>query len=181
MLKLTIIKALGGKCKNCGYDRNYAAFDLHHIDPRTKESLRDWRNAKILNHLDKYELLCRDCHAEKHYPQAMIGDIEELMKRIEKQRRATFPESIILSPRIYYADRRLKVFEFLKENPGVPLIIAAKELGYTSGAVYSAVYRLKRLQQLDKERRYGVANAASVQAWFALPEHADNFSPRPGA
>jgi hypothetical protein len=97
LLKLTIIKALGGKCKSCGYHKNYAAFDLHHIDPKTKESSRDWRNAKILTRLEKYELLCRNCHAEKHYLQAIIGDIDELMARIEKERRETFPDSLILA------------------------------------------------------------------------------------
>lgn len=69
--KKKAIELLGGKCCNCGYDKNHAALDFHHVDPSTKSyqwdelRLKCWKS--IVNELQKCILLCRNCHAEHHW------------------------------------------------------------------------------------------------------------------
>ena len=66
----------------CGYKRNYASLDFHHLDPQDKEF--DWSKLRlkkwdlILKELSKCILLCRNCHGELHNPQAFIDDQYEL-------------------------------------------------------------------------------------------------------
>ena len=67
---------LGGKCELCGYDKNFAALDFHHLDPSTK--LYDWKKLRlrswsdVTNELDKCQLLCRNCHAEIHNQNELV-------------------------------------------------------------------------------------------------------------
>ncbi len=80
--KIKAVNLLGGKCKLCGYKRNYASLDFHHLDPQDKEF--DWSKLRlkkwdlILKELSKCILLCRNCHGELHNPQAFIDDQYEL-------------------------------------------------------------------------------------------------------
>lgn len=78
----TIIQEHGReyKCELCGYDKNYAAIEFHHIDSNTKEfSKADIPTATSLEkirELLKYELpkcaiLCANCHREFHNPLSM--------------------------------------------------------------------------------------------------------------
>lgn len=71
-LKKKAIMYLGGKCVICGYNKCEAALDFHHISPDEKDFVifkngvvRSW--AKILNEIKKCELLCSNCHREKHW------------------------------------------------------------------------------------------------------------------
>ena len=74
--KIEAIQGLGGQCYQCGYKRNYAALDFHHRNPTDKEfqwqrlRLRPW--PQVLLELDKCDLLCKNCHQEKHYPEAIL-------------------------------------------------------------------------------------------------------------
>lgn len=61
----------GGKCTDCAGVFPQAAFDFHHLDPRTK----DYHLAQLLNsrgfefakeELDKCVLLCANCHRIRH-------------------------------------------------------------------------------------------------------------------
>jgi predicted nucleic acid-binding Zn ribbon protein len=69
--KLLLVKALGGQCSVCGYDRNLAALVFHHsesgkdfkLDMRSLSN-RTWD--KVLAEAEKCVLLCRNCHAELH-------------------------------------------------------------------------------------------------------------------
>ena len=76
--KRELVRLAGGKCIRCGYDRNYSALEFHHIDPETKQfqlDLRSLSNRKwerVLEESRKCILLCLNCHAEEHYPQAML-------------------------------------------------------------------------------------------------------------
>lgn len=41
--KIKLIELKGGKCESCGYDKNIAALDFHHIDPQSKSFPLDIR------------------------------------------------------------------------------------------------------------------------------------------
>lgn len=72
--KAYVVRKLGGKCSTCGYDKNTAALELHHIDPSQKEFMVNAKTlasddfSKIEKELLKCRLLCRNCHAEQHFP-----------------------------------------------------------------------------------------------------------------
>jgi len=63
-----LIDEAGGRCLICGYDRNPAALQFHHVDPTTKSfTLRngDTRSlARMRAEAAKCVLLCANCHAE---------------------------------------------------------------------------------------------------------------------
>ncbi len=77
--KLQLIGAKGGKCVRCGYARNHAALDFHHVDPAAKGfaldlralSNRKWQ--KVLVEAEKCILLCSNCHAEEHHPDCALS------------------------------------------------------------------------------------------------------------
>jgi len=66
----------GGKCRQCGYNKNYSALVFHHVDPSNKEfawdKLRLYPWKVVLTELDKCDLLCSNCHAELHNPYAEL-------------------------------------------------------------------------------------------------------------
>ena len=68
-------KLLGGKCKICGYDKCNKALQFHHRDPSKKNfgiTAAIWgrhgiiEEKEFLEELSKCDLLCSNCHAEKH-------------------------------------------------------------------------------------------------------------------
>lgn len=71
--KKELVKLLGGSCK-CGYNKNLAALEFHHIDPTTKSfnlDLRKLSNSSLedcLKEVKKCKLLCANCHREEHHP-----------------------------------------------------------------------------------------------------------------
>jgi len=68
-LKIAAVKYLGGKCLDCGYSGNPAAFDFHHRDPNQKETGFGSSVSsieKIKPELDKCDLLCSNCHRIRH-------------------------------------------------------------------------------------------------------------------
>jgi len=66
-----LIQQLGGCCKKCGYCKNMAALDFHHIDPATKKKqVRDWMRLDF--DVSTVVLLCRNCHAEVEHPELEI-------------------------------------------------------------------------------------------------------------
>ena len=79
--KIEIVHMAGGCCCNCGYKKNLAALEFHHIDPSKKKFKLDsrklsnstWKN--ILEEMNKCKLLCSNCHAEEHYPHLEIGRV----------------------------------------------------------------------------------------------------------
>ena len=71
--KYEAVLARGGKCERCGYDKNIAALDFHHINPDEKEFQIDMRHfsnhslEKLQAELDKCILLCANCHRIEHH------------------------------------------------------------------------------------------------------------------
>lgn len=67
-LKSILVAEAGGKCMICGYDRNQAALQFHHLDPTTKrlEIGRGFGLAlrALREEARKCVLLCSNCHAE---------------------------------------------------------------------------------------------------------------------
>lgn len=94
-LKYKLIKYKGGKCECCGYDKNIAALQFHHLDPTTKKFTLDSRtierksDEEILQELSKCKLLCANCHAELHNPEMAkenCGKFEEASKGIKRRK-----------------------------------------------------------------------------------------------
>ena len=69
--KQAAIDYKGGQCLQCGYKRCRAALAFHHRNPAEKEfqiaTMFAWSWARILQELDKCDLLCMNCHAERHF------------------------------------------------------------------------------------------------------------------
>ena len=74
-LKHKLIEYKGGKCQKCGYNKCEGALQFHHRNPEEKEfslsqiNLNDTEITlnKIIQEIDKCDLLCANCHAEEHY------------------------------------------------------------------------------------------------------------------
>lgn len=65
------IEYKGGYCNRCGYNKNIATLDFHHLDPNVKDKnlaniLVNTDKNKIYNEIDKCVLLCSNCHREEH-------------------------------------------------------------------------------------------------------------------
>lgn len=65
--RLDALDVLGGACVHCG---GVEDLEIHHIDPATKSFTiaAGWHHswAKILQELQKCQILCRDCHRDHH-------------------------------------------------------------------------------------------------------------------
>lgn len=71
-IKRMCIEYKGGKCSVCGYSKNAGALEFHHTEPNKKEFIISKKLTTIENlkpELDKCILVCRNCHAEIHYPE----------------------------------------------------------------------------------------------------------------
>ena len=114
--KLELIELLGGKCSECGYDKNYAALDLHHLNPDEKDFelnsrlLSNTNIDKILAEAKKCVLLCANCHREKHYPQFDKNNSQTLINSFESINKS------VLEPKnkIVYCSYCNKKFKYVK-------------------------------------------------------------------
>lgn len=65
----------GTSCTICGYNKNYAALDFHHVNPEEKEFspakliYASYDLEEIFKELDKCQLICANCHREIHNPE----------------------------------------------------------------------------------------------------------------
>lgn len=84
--KLELVNYKGGKCEKCGYNKNIAALQFHHINPEEKEIKLDVRRLSATNidtlyrEVDKCMLLCANCHAETHHQDM---ELNEIIKRVD--------------------------------------------------------------------------------------------------
>ena len=85
--KFELVKSLGGCCSKCGYNKNLAALEFHHIDASKKSFQLDARRIantskkKITEEVAKCELLCSNCHKETHHSRL---EIEGLVERLNE-------------------------------------------------------------------------------------------------
>lgn len=71
--KIKAAEMFGGKCQLCGYDKNLASLNFHHVDSSKKEfswpKLRQKKWDDVILELKKCVLICSNCHGEIHNPQ----------------------------------------------------------------------------------------------------------------
>ena len=76
--KKDLIQLLGGCCSVCGYNKNYAVLEFHHLAPNEKEHNLDARKLSnstwnwCLEESKKCILFCSNCHREHHHPHLQI-------------------------------------------------------------------------------------------------------------
>lgn len=74
--KKELIYSMGGGCSVCGYNKNYAALDFHHL--RDKSFNLDARRIgnssfeALKAEAAKCILLCANCHREEHSPHCLL-------------------------------------------------------------------------------------------------------------
>lgn len=84
LIKNYLINQRGGKCEKCGYNKNIAALQFHHINPEEKKFTLDARNLErhsdedILKEFEKCQLLCANCHSEQHHSELNFENIDKL-------------------------------------------------------------------------------------------------------
>lgn len=85
-MKSKAIEYKGGKCEQCGYDKNKDVLEFHHKNPQEKEFSisakfnRSWESIK--EELDKCVMLCANCHREIHSAEHRQTTVEEYEKWI---------------------------------------------------------------------------------------------------
>lgn len=80
-MKARMIRAMGGKCVCCGYNKCNEALDFHHINPAEKEfsfnrvrgNPKSW--ILIVKELRKCVLVCANCHREIEFGFKLLPDI----------------------------------------------------------------------------------------------------------
>lgn len=88
--KIEIIEQKGGCCQECGYNKNVAALEFHHLDPNEKDYQLDMRKlsntsmVKLMEEVGKCILLCANCHRELHSPELEIAKVIELIKNVNE-------------------------------------------------------------------------------------------------
>lgn len=69
-VKIAAIEYLGGECFSCGYSKNPKALEFHHREPSAKDfGIAKYQKSNIddlKDELDKCDLLCANCHRERH-------------------------------------------------------------------------------------------------------------------
>lgn len=81
--KTEYILSRGEKCEICGYNKNIAALDFHHKNPKEKDFQIDARKfancdlEKLTDELNKCIILCANCHREIHHPDLEVNLILE--------------------------------------------------------------------------------------------------------
>lgn len=79
--KVKLIELMGGCCSDCGYKKNLAALEFHHKIPNDKIDKLDLRILSnrswdfIITEANKCELLCANCHREKHNTDMLFDNV----------------------------------------------------------------------------------------------------------
>lgn len=83
--KIKAVNLLGGKCQECGENRPWL-LSFHHKDTDEKEynikSIRTRRWSLIEKEILKCELLCHNCHQNKHFIEIPVDDKRNCNKSI---------------------------------------------------------------------------------------------------
>lgn len=101
LLKFKAVEYKGGKCEICGYNKNYAALEFHHLDPSQKDfgiaqsgETRSWD--EIQNELDKCIMVCANCHRELHNPDWSKDNIDNRLNSYKSKQKLEIPDKEVL-------------------------------------------------------------------------------------
>lgn len=85
--KYILIQERGGKCEQCGYNKNIASLQFHHL--KDKQFVLDIRHLSrkslenIRHEASKCILLCANCHHELHHPEYELDNLKELAQKLQ--------------------------------------------------------------------------------------------------
>lgn len=88
--KVKLVLMNGGQCSSCGYKKNHAALNFHHLNSQDKlfeldsRSLSNHSWKAIIKEAAKCILLCSNCHQEIHHPELTVNVDQISIDRIEK-------------------------------------------------------------------------------------------------
>lgn len=94
--KLELLAERGNKCEICGYNKNIAALDFHHLNPKNKSIQLDSRHLsntsteKISEEFKKCIVVCANCHRELHNAQLDKNNISNLLEEIKSKHASVF-------------------------------------------------------------------------------------------
>lgn len=76
-IKRKLIENKGGACEICGYCKNVASLDFHHVDSSKKHGnigsiINAHKFCEAEKEAEKCQLLCKNCHMELHNPDLEI-------------------------------------------------------------------------------------------------------------
>lgn len=86
----------GGSCSKCGYIKNVASLEFHHVNPAQKEIqpsklvAKTWEYAR--QELDKCVILCANCHREEHH---RLDTIKKLNNDFASNFTSSFSDKIL--------------------------------------------------------------------------------------
>lgn len=112
--KLEMIDMKGGKCEVCGYDKNIAALDFHHLNPEEKGFQLDARHLsntnykKLKEELDKCILVCANCHREIHNKGMEKENIPLLLEQL-----TSVHKSVLKENKVSVCEECGKTFEYI--------------------------------------------------------------------
>jgi hypothetical protein len=79
--KRDLVEYKGGKCIDCGYKKCIGALEFHHRDSGEKDysighgTPHSWEDD--IKEVDKCDLLCANCHRERHWKTFPLGVVGE--------------------------------------------------------------------------------------------------------
>lgn len=83
--KRKLLEMLGGKCLECGYNKNAASLDFHHVNSKEKDAVIGYlinfhKFERAYEEAKKCKILCKNCHTELHNPNLEISCIEGVVE-----------------------------------------------------------------------------------------------------
>lgn len=83
-LRDEVLEKLGNKCTKCGFDKDWRALQIDHINGKGRKERRKigWRIffMKILNGDTNYQLLCANCNYVKRYTNNEVHFVDQRLK-----------------------------------------------------------------------------------------------------
>lgn len=97
--KMLLIEYFGGCCQECGYSKNLAALEFHHLHNKSFQlDLRTLSNNSIrvlFDEAKKCKLLCSNCHRELHNSEMSKENISNIVgDSLEKSKDAKWINSV---------------------------------------------------------------------------------------
>jgi hypothetical protein len=161
--KKQVILTMGGKCSRCGYNKNLASLDFHHLDPNTKSFnlnatvIAYGPQEAVQTELKKCVVLCRNCHSELHNPVGDWNNLPDVEVNFAHTHKITLCYDCGKEVTNSYMSKRCPdcnnksrekatwpdIIELIDEVNQTTLAAVAKRLGVTHQAVHARIERHK--------------------------------------